>query len=302
MLGILSVLTLGMTEKFSILTLTRTGRFQEVKIIFNYTIAALVFLAVSFAAYDKFDFSFLDSWEFYASLTLENLGFYYMLKNYNKQKNFAQVAFAAFSSIYLIIAIGYLYPILLGTQMKVASPYHSPMEVAFFTSLFFLLTVGYFYDKLKNNDVRHPWDLIKYAFFLVNTLYFAILMFQTYQTYLVYVFIFSTLVIQQLIHLQRKGELKTLSKDFKELADSEKAREIKSAVGYSFLYILTFVLSVISGTLISVEFFAIFKRTGSIATSYIIDSKILKKETRISIKDKLILATIMSIGLWLFYR
>lgn len=302
MLGIITVLLLGITEKLSILSLTKTNNFQEIKIILNYFVASIFFVALSLFSYDNFDFSFLKSWDFYAAIVLENVAFYYMIKNYNKQKSFAQIAFAAFSSIYLIIGVGYLYPFLFGLDMKIASPYHSLGEVLFFTFTFFTLTVAYFFDKIKNNDISHPLDLLKYAFFLVNVLYFAILMFQTYQAYLVYIFIFSSLIFQQIFHLNRKNELRSSFSNFKKLSKNNKISEVKSTITYSFLYILTFILSVISGNLISVEFFAIFKRTGQIAASYFIDSKILNKSIKISTKDILILGLIMLIALYLYYR
>ncbi len=304
MLGILTILSLGMSDKFSMLFLTKRKENQEFKILINYIFIGFVFLMVSFFSYGTFDFSFLFDFKFYIALSLENIRLYISIKNYNKQKNFAQVAFSGFSSIYLIILIGYLYPLLFDISIPISSPYKTITEVIFFSSLFFILTIVYFYDKLKNKDINHPLDLFLHAIFLVNTLYFAILMFQTYQPFLVYTPIFISLALQQLFWIHKRYKLKEFKTRFlmKNITKKDRKFEIKNTLFYLFLHLLSFILTIVAGRLISVEFFALFKRTGAIFSSYIIDTFFLEKKTKTQVKDMIVLGVIFSIGLFLYYR
>jgi len=169
MLGIITVLSLGMTEKLSMLYLIKNKHTQELKIMFNYFFIAIIFAIISYFKYEKYDFSFLNDYKFYISVILENVGFYFAIKNYNKQQNFSQIAFAAFSSIYLIIGISYLYQHIFNINMVLHSPYHNIYEVIAFSIIFMILTLLYFSDKIKNNEIKHPIDLFLYAIFLVNT-------------------------------------------------------------------------------------------------------------------------------------
>ena len=210
MLGIIAVLSLGMAEKMAMFFLVKNKENQQIKIMINFLFVSIIFLITSFFLYDEFDFSFLKDYKFYITVLLENLVFFYAIRNYNKQKNFTQIAFGAFSSIYLMIGIGYFYRILMNLNTTISSPYNNIQEVVGFSLFFFVLTMLYFSDKIKNKDIKHPIDLLLYSILLVNTLFFAILMFQTYQSFLLYIFIFITLVVQQFISLVREKGFKRL--------------------------------------------------------------------------------------------
>jgi glucan phosphoethanolaminetransferase (alkaline phosphatase superfamily) len=168
------------------------------------------------------------------------------------------------------------------------------------------LNILYFYDKLNKNDIKSPITLFIFAIFLANTLFFAILMFQKYQSFLVYSMIFLSFVFHfsiKLFFTHTFKEIKNLIL-LKEYNDVEKKDIVKNTLLYIGLYFITFFLSVISGSLLSAEYFAIFKRTGSITSSYVIDGVILKGSDRkiIKKKDILILLTILLTGLFLFFR
>lgn len=304
MLAIISVLSLGMTEKLSMLFLIKNKHTQELKIMLNYLLISVIFLGISLIKYESFDFSFFYDITFFVTLFLENFVFYFAIKNYNKQKSFSQIAFATFSSLYLIILIGYFYHEVIGLNMVLSSPYNNIYEVIGFSFLFFILTILFFYEKLKNNHINHPLDLLFYAVLLVNVLYFSILTIQNYQSFLVYIFVFLSLSFQQFIWSVRKFGLPSIKKELllTGLNKSEKIIEIKNTLIYFILYLVTFLLSVTSANLMPVEFFAIFKRTGSIISSYIIDGFILNKDTKIPAKDILILMIIIITVLYLYFR
>ena len=108
-------------------------------------------------------------------------------------------------------------------------------------------------------------------------------MFQLYQSFLLYSFTFLSLSLQQLYWIHKKKDLKII-KDlilFRNIPASERMNEIKHTFLYTFFYLITFVLSVIGGSILPVEFFAIFKRTGSIISSFVIDKFLFNKNINI---------------------
>jgi hypothetical protein len=306
MIGILTVLSLGFIEKLTLYFFNKNKELESIKVIANYLFMTLIFLSISSFLYTKFDFSFFEDIKFWVALTLENLSFYLLILNLRKKNTFSSIAFSSFSTIYLIIIITYIYKNYLGIEVPVSSPYNSLFEVISFSLFFLFLNIFYFYDKLNKNDVKSPLILIVFAIFLANTLFFAILMFQTYQSFLVYSIIFLSFVIHFSIKLfishsvREVKELVTLKK----YSIQDRKNIIKNSALYIILYFFTFLLSVISGQLLAVEFFAIFKRTGSITSAYVIDGFILKGNERkiIKKKDILILITILLTGVYLFFR
>jgi len=306
MIGILTVLSLGFIEKLTLYFFNKNKELESIKVIANYLFMSIIFLSISSVLYQEFDFSFFKDIKFWIALTLENMSFYLLILNLRKKNTFSSIAFSSFSTIYLIIIISYIYKNYFGIEVPVSSPYNSLIEVIGFSFFFFVLNLLYFYDKLNKKDVKSPIILIIFAIFLANTLFFAILMFQTYQSFLVYSFIFMSFVI----HFSTKLFLSHKYKDIKKLIllrtynKIEKKEIIKNSTLYIVLYFFTFLLSVISGKLLAVEFFAIFKRTGSITSAYVIDGIILKGDQRkiIKKKDILILVTILLTGIYLFFR
>jgi len=306
MFGIIAVLSLGFIEKMTLYFFNKNKELESLKVIINYLLMSILFMVISLVIYDSFNFNFINNWDFWAALTLENLSFYLLILNLKKKNTFSSIAFSSFSTIYLIIIISYVHRNLFGIEIPMASPYHSLTEVILFSSFFLFLNILYFYDKLNKNDIKSPITLFIFAIFLANTLFFAILMFQKYQSFLVYSMIFLSFVFHfsiKLFFTHTFKEIKNLIL-LKEYNDVEKKDIVKNTLLYIGLYFITFFLSVISGSLLSAEYFAIFKRTGSITSSYVIDGVILKGSDRkiIKKKDILILLTILLTGLFLFFR
>lgn len=290
MIGIFLTSIIGVFEKTSIYFLTKDKNNQSIKIVLNYIIMTLLFFSISLIKYEKLDFSFIYDIKFYITMFLENLIIYISLKNYNKQKNFSQIAFAAFSSIYLIIILSYIYNKIFNLNGIISTPYNSIEEVIGYSLFFALLTIIYFFDKIKAKDIKYPFLLLIYSIILVNTLYFSITLIKLYQSFLVYSFLFITLSIH--FYFQKINECKETI--------TIKKIKTKNTFLYILSYFFTFILSIMAGNLIPVEFFAIFKRIGSIIGAVFIDIFLLNKKKVMNKKDVIVIILIIISSLYLY--
>jgi len=289
-IGIFLTSIIGVFEKTSIYFLTKDKNNQSIKIVLNYIIMTLLFFSISLIKYEKLDFSFIYDIKFYITMFLENLIIYISLKNYNKQKNFSQIAFAAFSSIYLIIILSYIYNKIFNLNGIISTPYNSIEEVIGYSLFFALLTIIYFFDKIKAKDIKYPFLLLIYSIILVNTLYFSITLIKLYQSFLVYSFLFITLSIH--FYFQKINECKETI--------TIKKIKTKNTFLYILSYFFTFILSIMAGNLIPVEFFAIFKRIGSIIGAVFIDIFLLNKKKVMNKKDVIVIILIIISSLYLY--
>jgi len=204
-MGFFLVLSLGFLEKFSFFHLISNNKTQSIKIIINYLLISILFLLIGIFnnSNETLNFSFLKEKMFWMTMFFENLILVITLRNYNKQNNFSQIAFATFSSVYLISLVSLFYNFFFNLSTKINSPYASNFEMILFSFIFFLLIIFYFFDKLKKNLIKHPFELFLFSILITNNLYFALYTIQHYNIFLAYPFIFISMSIVQFYFLKK---------------------------------------------------------------------------------------------------
>jgi hypothetical protein len=294
MLGFVYILLLGLTEKLAFFSLIFKNSKQDQSL---FTSLNYLIIAISFFFYDffrmgyNFELLFDSIYNLFSTkiflilLFLENISLYYALRNFNKQNSFVHIAFASFSTIYIMPLLVFFYSTYFGLETKISSPYDSFLETLFFSCMFFILSFLYFFQKIKdNNKLKNKIDLIIYAILLVNCLYFSLLNIQlaNYQ-YLLYSFVFFFLAIQQFFFLfkyKKEGCLIDSNLLKEEEKEAQKTcfsilnidvKKIKSFFIFHILYVITFLLSIFAAKLIAIEIYATLKRISTIIGGGVVD-------------------------------
>lgn len=291
MLGILFIYLAGISENYANHYLVKNRTFQEVKVINNYLLESLV-LFVIVALFYPFDFSFLYDYKFYLLLFFENFSFYMSRFQHNVQKEFTTISFAIFSSVYLIFPLTYFYDDLFGFETTLTIPYDSLSEMFIYFGIFFSVTVLYFYDKIRLNTITHKVSLAIFAFSLVNTMYLAVKLSQTYSPFLLYALLVPTVSLSHFFLINKKDRKRAFKYAFSK-------REMKLNLRYALFSIANLLFAFIAILHLPAEFVTLFKRNSQIIGAYLIDRK--RKKVKKSTKDKLLIVLVPLLGFYLYF-
>lgn len=226
----------------------------------------LFFIYLIFFNYNSEDFLFLKDWKFYLLCFLETGVFYLYRENYNQNKdNYTMVNMFVFSTIYLMPLLAFFYNQIFSFNKSLDIKYDSFFEAFIFSLVLFILTSIYYISKIKNKEVKNLKLLLILVFVLLNTMYFAVKLVQTYNGFLIYSFI-QILIAINFYFISQRG----VKKESKKITLTD--------FGFFFLWPTYFVLFFIAAGLMSVEFITISKRISQIISAMILDKKIIRKD------------------------
>lgn len=219
-----------------------------------------------FFGFNSQDFIFLNDGKFYLLCGLELGVFYLYRENYNQNKNnYTMVNMFVFSTIYLMPLLAFFYNEIFTFNKSLDIKYESFFEAFIFSFVLFILTSIYYISKIKNKEVNNLKLLLLLVFILLNTMYFAVKIVQTYNGFLIYSFIQIVITINFFILSQKGANKESKSITLKDFA-------------FYFLWPAYFVLFFIAAGLMSVEFITISKRISQIISAMILDKKVLRKD------------------------
>lgn len=243
--------------------------------------------------FNNIDLIFLYDPVFYLLVFLEIFIITLSQINYSiHSKNFSNISFAIFSSVYLIPVVSYFYFQFLDINENIIKTYYSSFYEALLISLiFFILNISYFYDKIKLKTIKKPYLLLLQAIVIVNVMFFSVFIIQKYTWFLTYSLIF---LIISLIYL-----LRSLLNYKKEIVNNKKNIFTIKTLIISQSWLVWLIFGLIWSKLVAVEFVTFFKRLWQIINWYIFD-KYLNKQKNISKKDKIIILLIIFFMILIF--
>ena len=264
MLGIFFTLSIALVEKFFFDVINKSTN-PNIIIVYK-SIVSTFFMYICFILFGNF-INFFNDLSFYILIAIEFLViFYSKYLFYLFKHRFVYISYALFSSIYLTPLISYFYKDWFGFSNNIKFIFEDFTHLFIFSLTLFIMNSIYFLHKLKSNKEKNSTPLsffelfllIIFGFFMANAIYFSVSMIQKYDPFSLYsvIFIFH-IIIFGIIGIYKRESFKLNSFQILTLPS----------------VIIALLLSIFGAKLLAVEFFAVFKRLGSLYAGYFFDYK-----------------------------